>query len=347
MDNALGIAIMSCSASRKCLEHTEDLNAAGNAAAMQAKGLGIMSSSLVALGLLAAMASRFMFLSRQLLLAEGGFTLLDVELVGRLDVIEPLTIVFALTGMCVPHFFTSLSIRSVASSASLLIQQSEEIFQQQPELLHTTCFHYPAYEKVNAMASFAGMYEMVEPATLIIITPVICGIFCGVHALFGLLLGILLGSLFLSISLFCSGGAFDSAKNLIISGHLYSREEEEEGALGEGGRGEGGEEGVGEEGAAAGGGSPTWRQSSSFGSEGGWRASSPAATPPRSRARAMRKTERYTCCVLADCVGDPLADCVGPSLNVLVKLQCMIALVFIEAFVRINRGSGLLGLPLS
>jgi len=48
----------------------------------------------------------------------------------------------------------------------------------------------------------------------------------------------------------------------------------------------------------------------------------------------------YEASVLCDTVGDPLKDTSGPSLNILMKLMAIIAVVFAEYFYAINEGKG-------
>jgi inorganic pyrophosphatase len=49
--------------------------------------------------------------------------------------------------------------------------------------------------------------------------------------------------------------------------------------------------------------------------------------------------------VIGDTVGDPLKDTSGPALNIVMKLQAIISLVFASFFMSINGGKGLLNLP--
>jgi len=45
--------------------------------------------------------------------------------------------------------------------------------------------------------------------------------------------------------------------------------------------------------------------------------------------------------VVGDTVGDPLKDTSGPALNIVMKLQAIISLVFCGFFLSINSGRGL------
>ena len=47
--------------------------------------------------------------------------------------------------------------------------------------------------------------------------------------------------------------------------------------------------------------------------------------------------------VVGDTIGDPFKDTSGPSLNILIKLMSIVALIFIPLFILINNGAGLLG----
>ena len=78
----------------------------------------------------------------------------------------------------------------------------------------------PDYKRCVAISTEAALREMIAPALLIIISPLLVGFLFGIEALTGLLIGSLLTSAGLAIFQSNSGGAWDNAKKYIESGHF-------------------------------------------------------------------------------------------------------------------------------
>jgi len=79
---------------------------------------------------------------------------------------------------------------------------------------------YPEYAKCVAISTAGAQKEMVIPALMAIVVPVVTGIILGVAGVIGLLMGGLTCGFAIAIYMANSGGAWDNAKKYIETGHF-------------------------------------------------------------------------------------------------------------------------------
>ena len=195
-DNAQGMVEMA-KLGGKAPKVTGDLDAVGNTTKALTKGFAVGSAAVAASSLFA--------------------TYFEATGLSSVDIAVPKVFIGLLLGSALPFLFSSRLIGSVGRAAFQVVEEVRRQFKTIKGIMEGKTL--PDYSRAVEIVTVAAQKELVIPAAIVIVMPVLVGVL-GAQALGGFLGGVVSSGLVLAFFMCNTGGAWDNAKKYVEDGNM-------------------------------------------------------------------------------------------------------------------------------